>query len=165
MRVSKENDSGDRRPWPTKRHTLGSYSARASANPRSHVGSGSAEPPFAASWPKRNPDSTGMTQPCRKETQEHVLVSLRSGGGKFADRGSLPYASKRHRGHGTHRSCSSARRGWKRCPRGHYGPVHLHRRKAENGFPAARVGARRQGFCVDWPGRRQVSKLEGAAAT
>ena len=29
---------------------------------------------------------------------------------------------------------------------------------------AARVGARRQGFCVDWPGRRQVSKLEGAAA-
>src|ERR1700730_6791088 len=68
MRVSKENDSGDRRPWPTKRHTLGSYSARASANPRSHVGSGSAEPPFAASWPKRNPDSSGLTQPCRKKT-------------------------------------------------------------------------------------------------
>src|ERR1700694_4894071 len=69
MRVSKENDSGDRRPWPTKRHTLGSYSARASANPRSHVGSGSAEPPSAAFWPTRNPDSGRLTQPHRKDTK------------------------------------------------------------------------------------------------
>jgi uncharacterized protein HemY len=35
----------------------------------------SAEPRSAASWPKRNPDSASLAQPCRKDTAEALRLS------------------------------------------------------------------------------------------
>ena len=82
------NASAARPRWFTKPSKPGNYTAKASANPRSHARFKSAEPPSAASWPKRNPDSSGLTQPCRKDTlhchagcsQNAVIAALRDGG-------------------------------------------------------------------------------------
>ena len=68
------NASAARPRWFTKPSKPGNYTGKESANPKSHAGFRSAEPPSAASWPKRNPDSGGLTQPCRKDTSKSEIA-------------------------------------------------------------------------------------------
>src|SRR5712691_3631491 len=68
MHANKANSLAARRLWFTTPPRSGSYAGKESANLRSLAGLRSAEPRSAASWPKRNPDSGRLTQPCRKDT-------------------------------------------------------------------------------------------------
>src|SRR5450432_3125412 len=79
MHASRANASAARRRWSKKPPKLGNYIGKEFANPRSPGSFGSAEPPSAASWPKRNLESAHLTQPCRKDTNERSRLRSMSG--------------------------------------------------------------------------------------
>jgi hypothetical protein len=56
----------------TKPSKPASCTSKAAANPRSPANLKSAEPRSAASWPKRNPDSDGLTQASRNDTRNRT---------------------------------------------------------------------------------------------
>src|SRR6266851_9070705 len=80
MPGSKANASAARRQRLIKQSKSGNYIGKESANPRSRANFRSAEPPSAASWPKRNLESDGLTQPCRKDTKDRSAPGHRSVG-------------------------------------------------------------------------------------
>ena len=72
--AERANASAARPRWftkPSKARKL--YRQGISKSEIARTASTSAEPPSAASWPKRNPDSGGLTQPCRKDTVGPLL--------------------------------------------------------------------------------------------
>ena len=69
--VNKANSLAVRRLWFTTPPRSASYACKELANLRSLAGLRSAEPRSVASWPKRDPDSGRLTQPCRKDTKFH----------------------------------------------------------------------------------------------
>src|SRR5580658_10916990 len=75
MLGSKANASAARHRWFTKPSKPEGCTSKAAANLRSPASSKSAEPRSVASWPKRNLDSDGLTQACRKDTKDYPRLA------------------------------------------------------------------------------------------